>query len=59
VPGQAGPYVVIMMAATWTPVFVGHEPVIAPPLIVEASIAMASVSRSQTAPGTFFVDTHL
>lgn len=54
-PGQAGLHVVIMMEAARGPVYVGHEPVITPPLSVEASSAMASAWRSPTAPGKFFL----
>ena len=53
-PGQAGPHVVIMMEAAQGPVCVGHEPVITPPLSVEASSATASAWRSPTAPGKLF-----
>lgn len=51
-PGQAGPHVVIMMEAARGPVCVAQELVITPPLNVVASIAMASVWKSPTAPET-------
>lgn len=57
-PGQAGPHVVIMMEAAQGPVCVGHEPVITPPLSVEASSATASAWRSPTAPGKLFWRQH-
>lgn len=53
-PGQAGPLVAIMMEAAPVPVCVGREPVITPPLSVEARPALGSVLKLPTVQGVLF-----